>query len=92
MEDKQIGFQCVVKKVWLEVFWVEELMVCVGLILFRIVFLYGVVREGFWVNIFMELLEGGFLGQLVKEQGCFLEDWVFYYLGQVLEGLEYFYL
>lgn len=37
-------------------------MVCVGLILFRIVFLYGVVREGFWVNIFMELLEGGFLG------------------------------
>lgn len=33
-------------------------MVCAGLILFRIVFLYGVVKEGSWVNIFMELLEG----------------------------------
>ncbi|EHH58219.1 hypothetical protein EGM_08018 [Macaca fascicularis] len=89
MEDKQTGFQCAVKKVRLEVFRAEELMACAGLTSPRIVPLYGAVREGPWVNIFMELLEGGSLGQLVKEQGCLPEDRALYYLGQALEGLEY---
>uniref|UniRef100_A0A8C0MFD3 Mitogen-activated protein kinase kinase kinase 14 n=3 Tax=Canis lupus TaxID=9612 RepID=A0A8C0MFD3_CANLF len=57
MEDKQTGFQCAVKKVRIEVFRAEELMACAGLTSPRIVPLYGAVKEGPWVNIFMELLE-----------------------------------
>ncbi|XP_069337660.1 mitogen-activated protein kinase kinase kinase 14 [Eulemur rufifrons] len=89
MEDKQTGFQCAVKKVRVEVFRAEELMACAGLTSPRIVPLYGAVREGPWVNIFMELLEGGSLGQLIKQQGRLPEDRALYYLGQALEGLQY---
>ncbi|KAB1265181.1 Mitogen-activated protein kinase kinase kinase 14 [Camelus dromedarius] len=89
MEDKQTGFQCAVKKVRVEVFRAEELMACAGLTSPRIVPLYGAVKEGPWVNIFMELLEGGSLGQLIKQKGCLPEDRALYYLGQALEGLEY---
>lgn len=45
-------------QVRVEVFRAEELMACAGLASPRIVPLYGAVREGPWVNIFMELLEG----------------------------------
>ncbi|XP_023366992.1 mitogen-activated protein kinase kinase kinase 14 [Otolemur garnettii] len=89
MEDKQTGFQCAVKKVRVEVFRAEELMVCAGLTSPRIVPLYGAVKEGPWINIFMELLEGGSLGQLIKQKGCLPEDRALYYLGQALEGLQY---
>ncbi|XP_012887507.1 PREDICTED: mitogen-activated protein kinase kinase kinase 14 isoform X1 [Dipodomys ordii] len=89
MKDKQTGFQCAVKKVRVEVFRAEELMACAGLTSPRIVPLYGAVREGPWINIFMELLEGGSLGQLIKQKGCLPEDRALYYLGQALEGLEY---
>lgn len=89
MEDKQTGFQCAVKKVRVDMFRAEELMSCAGLTSPRIVPLYGAVKEGPWVNIFMELLEGGSLGQLIKQMGCLPEDRALYYLGQALEGLEY---
>ncbi|XP_019521240.1 PREDICTED: mitogen-activated protein kinase kinase kinase 14 [Hipposideros armiger] len=89
MEDKQTGFQCAVKKVRVDVFRAEELVACAGLTSPRIVPLYGAVKEGPWVNIFMELLEGGSLGQLIKQKGCLPEDRALYYLGQALEGLEY---
>ncbi|XP_074175760.1 mitogen-activated protein kinase kinase kinase 14 isoform X1 [Rhinolophus sinicus] len=89
MEDKQTGFQCAVKKVRVDVFRAEELIACAGLTSPRIVPLYGAVKEGPWVNIFMELLEGGSLGQLIKQKGCLPEDRALYYLGQALEGLEY---
>ncbi|XP_006833782.1 PREDICTED: mitogen-activated protein kinase kinase kinase 14 [Chrysochloris asiatica] len=89
MEDKRTGFQCAVKKVRIEVFRAEELVACAGLTSPRIVPLYGAVKEGPWVSIFMELLEGGSLGQLIKQKGCLPEDRALYYLGQALEGLEY---
>ncbi|XP_007535791.1 mitogen-activated protein kinase kinase kinase 14 [Erinaceus europaeus] len=89
MEDKQTGFQCAVKKVPVNMFRAEELVACVGLASPRIVPLYGAVKEGPWVKIFMELLEGGSLGQLIKQKGCLPEDRALYYLGQALEGLEY---
>ncbi|XP_063107804.1 mitogen-activated protein kinase kinase kinase 14 isoform X3 [Cavia porcellus] len=89
MRDKQTGFQCAVKKVRVEVFRAEELMACAGLSSPQIVPLYGAVREGPWINIFMELLEGGSLGQLIKQKGCLPEDRALFYLGQALEGLEY---
>lgn len=43
-------------------FRAEELTSCAGLTSPRIVPLYGAVKEGPWVNIFMELLEGEELG------------------------------
>ncbi|KAG8505025.1 Mitogen-activated protein kinase kinase kinase 14 [Galemys pyrenaicus] len=77
------------RSVRVDVFRAEELVACAGLKSPRIVPLYGAVREGPWVNIFMELLEGGSLGQLIKQKGCLPEDRALYYLGQALEGLEY---
>ena len=53
-DSKSSGFF----QVRLEVFRAEELMACAGLTSPRIVPLYGAVRDGPWVNIFMELLEG----------------------------------
>ena len=53
-------------------FRVEELVACAGLSSPRIVPLYGAVREGPWVNIFMELLEGEETGPVfipLKVQG-----------------------
>lgn len=47
-------------------------MACAGLTSPRIVPLYGAVREGPWVNIFMELLEGKETGPIffsLKIQG-----------------------
>lgn len=47
-------------------------MACAGLSSPRIVPLYGAVREGPWVNIFMELLEGEEAGPVfipLKVQG-----------------------
>ncbi|XP_070250147.1 mitogen-activated protein kinase kinase kinase 14 isoform X2 [Myotis yumanensis] len=76
-------------EVRVEKFRAEELMSCAGLTSPRIVPLYGAVKEGPWVNIFMELLEGGSLGQLIKQMGRLPEDRALYYLGQALEGLEY---
>ncbi|XP_020853108.1 mitogen-activated protein kinase kinase kinase 14 [Phascolarctos cinereus] len=89
MEDKQTGFQCAVKKVHVRVFRAEELTACAGLTSPNFVPLYGAVKEGPWINIFMELMEGGSLGQLIKQKGCLPEDRALYYLGQALEGLEY---
>lgn len=49
-------------------FRAEELMACAGLTSPRIVPLYGAVREGPWVNIFMELLEGKEMGPIFLSQ------------------------
>ncbi|NWI92943.1 M3K14 kinase, partial [Pitta sordida] len=89
IQDKQTGFQCAAKKVQLEHFRAEELTTCAALTSPRVVPLYGAVKEGPWVTIFMKLMEGGSLGQLIKQSGCLPEDRALSYLGQVLEGLEY---
>ncbi|XP_071433584.1 mitogen-activated protein kinase kinase kinase 14 isoform X2 [Pithys albifrons albifrons] len=89
IEDKQTGFQCAAKKVQVEHFRAEELTTCAAVTSPRVVPLYGAVKEGPWVTIFMKLMEGGSLGQLIKQSGCLPEDRALSYLGQVLEGLEY---
>ncbi|NXX50785.1 M3K14 kinase, partial [Tricholaema leucomelas] len=89
IEDKQTGFQCAAKKVQVEHFRAEELTTCATLASPRVVPLYGAVKEGPWVTIFMKLMEGGSLGQLIKQSGCLPEDRALSYLGQALEGLEY---
>ncbi|KFV61637.1 Mitogen-activated protein kinase kinase kinase 14 [Dryobates pubescens] len=89
IEDKQTGFQCAAKKVQVEHFHAEELTTCAALTSPSVVPLYGAVKEGPWVTIFMKLMEGGSLGQLIKQSGCLPEDRALSYLGQALEGLEY---
>lgn len=89
VEDKQTGFQCAAKKVQVEHFRAEELTTCAAITSPKVVPLYGAVKEGPWVTIFMKLMEGGSLGQLIKQSGCLPEDRALSYLGQVLEGLEY---
>ncbi|XP_020653659.3 mitogen-activated protein kinase kinase kinase 14 isoform X1 [Pogona vitticeps] len=89
MEDKQTGFQCAAKKVRVEHFRAEELTTCTGMMHPKILPLYGAVKEGLWVTIFMKLMEGGSLGQLLKQRGYLPEDRALDYLGQTLEGLEY---
>ncbi|XP_032652826.1 mitogen-activated protein kinase kinase kinase 14 [Chelonoidis abingdonii] len=89
IEDKQTGFQCAAKKVQVEHFRAEELTTCAGVTSPKVVPLYGAVKEGPWVTIFMELMEGGSLGQLIKQSGYLPEDRALRYLGQALEGLEY---
>uniref|UniRef100_A0A8D0H1B6 Mitogen-activated protein kinase kinase kinase 14 n=1 Tax=Sphenodon punctatus TaxID=8508 RepID=A0A8D0H1B6_SPHPU len=89
VEDKQTGFQCAAKKVQVGHFRAEELTTCAGVKNPNIVPLYGAVREGPWITIFMELMAGGSLGQLVKQSGYLPEDRALGYLGQALEGLEY---
>ncbi|KAG8139875.1 hypothetical protein E2320_002619 [Naja naja] len=89
MEDKQTGFQCAAKKVQVEHFRAEELSTCVGVTHAKVLPLYGAVKEGQWVTIFMKLMEGGSLGQLVKQCGYLPEDRALDYLSQTLEALEY---
>ncbi|NWR57815.1 M3K14 kinase, partial [Bucorvus abyssinicus] len=89
IEDKQTGFQCAAKKVQVEHFRAEELTTCAAITSPKVVPLYGAVKEGPWVTIFMKLMEGGSLGQLIKQSGCLPEDRALSYLGQALEGLEY---
>ncbi|ETE67354.1 Mitogen-activated protein kinase kinase kinase 14, partial [Ophiophagus hannah] len=89
MEDKQTGFQCAAKKVQIEHFRAEELSTCVGVTHAKVLPLYGAVKEGQWVTIFMKLMEGGSLGQLVKQCGYLPEDRALDYLSQTLEALEY---
>ncbi|XP_061872801.1 mitogen-activated protein kinase kinase kinase 14-like isoform X2 [Colius striatus] len=89
IQDKQTGFQCAAKKVQVEHFRAEELTTCAAVTSPKVVPLYGAVKEGPWVTIFMKLMEGGSLGQLIKQSGCLPEDRALSYLGQALEGLEY---
>ncbi|XP_030076775.1 mitogen-activated protein kinase kinase kinase 14 [Microcaecilia unicolor] len=89
MQDKKTQFQCAAKKLPFGCFRSEELTTCIGLTSPRVVPVYGAVREGPWIMIFMKLIEGGSLGQLIKESGFLPENKALYYLDQVLEGLEY---
>ncbi|XP_003222577.2 mitogen-activated protein kinase kinase kinase 14 [Anolis carolinensis] len=89
MEDKQTGFQCAAKKMRIEHFREEELTTCTGMMHENILPLYGAVKEGLWITIFMKLMEGGSLGQLLKQSGYLPEDRALHYLGQALKGLEY---
>ncbi|XP_063156617.1 mitogen-activated protein kinase kinase kinase 14 [Candoia aspera] len=89
MEDNQTGFQCAAKKVQVEHFRAEELTTCAGVTHAKILPLYGAVKEGLWVTIFMKLMEGGSLGQLLKQCGYLPEDRALDYLSQTLEALEY---
>ncbi|XP_064421516.1 mitogen-activated protein kinase kinase kinase 14 isoform X1 [Latimeria chalumnae] len=89
VKDNSTGFQCAAKTLPLENFRAEELLTLTQVKSPRIVPLLGAVREGLNITLFMEMIKGGSLGQLIKEWGSLPEDRALYYHGQVLEALEH---
>ncbi|XP_072549647.1 mitogen-activated protein kinase kinase kinase 14 [Salminus brasiliensis] len=88
IRDKSSGFVCAAKKLALKSFSCEEVGSWSALQTPHVVELFGFVREGSSVIIFMDLKPGS-LGQLLKERGRLPEDLSLHYLHQVLGALEH---
>lgn len=88
IKDKGTGFICAAKKVPLENFSTEEVGTWSALQSPQVVELFGVVREGPSIVLFMDLKPSS-LGQLVEERGRLPEDLSLHYLQQVLGALHY---
>ncbi|KAL6476671.1 hypothetical protein MHYP_G00151700 [Metynnis hypsauchen] len=88
IRDKSSGFLCAAKKVPLKNFCIEEVGSWSALQAPHIVDLYGFVREGRSIILFMDLKPGS-LGQLLKERGRLPEDLSLHYLHQVEGALEH---
>ncbi|XP_071327073.1 mitogen-activated protein kinase kinase kinase 14 isoform X2 [Trachinotus anak] len=86
--DVNTGFRFAVKKIALKRFSSEEVGAWSALRSPRVVELFGVVREGPNVFLFMEHKSGS-LGQLIVERGRLPEDLSLHYHSQVLTALEY---
>eukprot|EP00079_Xenopus_tropicalis_P010586 XP_002935595.2 PREDICTED: mitogen-activated protein kinase kinase kinase 14 isoform X1 [Xenopus tropicalis] len=88
-KDEQTGLRFAIKKIHQSRFRSQELTSCLLVSSPKLVPVYGAVREGPWINVFLKLMTGGSLGQLIKINGYLPEDRALYYLGQVLEGLTH---
>ncbi|XP_051572759.1 mitogen-activated protein kinase kinase kinase 14-like [Myxocyprinus asiaticus] len=88
IKDKGTGFICAAKKVPLVSFSSEEVGSWSALQSPRVVELFGVVREGPSIILFMELKSSS-LGQLVEERGRLPEDLSLHYLQKVLGALDH---
>ncbi|OCT60054.1 mitogen-activated protein kinase kinase kinase 14 [Xenopus laevis] len=88
-KDEQTGVRFAVKKIHQSRFRSQELTSCLWVSSPKLVPVYGAVREGPCINVFLKLMTGGSLGQLIKLNGFLPEDRALYYLGQVLEGLTH---
>ncbi|XP_007229999.2 mitogen-activated protein kinase kinase kinase 14 [Astyanax mexicanus] len=88
IRDKSSGFICAAKKVPLKGFSSEEVGSWSALKAPHVVELFGFVREGASVILFMDR-KPGCLGQLLKERGRLPEDLSLHYLHQVLGALEH---
>ncbi|XP_073350691.1 mitogen-activated protein kinase kinase kinase 14 [Pagrus major] len=87
-QDVNTGFKFAVKKIALKRFSSEEVGAWSTLRSPRVVELFGVVREGPNVVLFMDHKSGS-LGQLIAERGRLPEDLSLHYHSQVLAALEY---
>ncbi|XP_030262781.1 mitogen-activated protein kinase kinase kinase 14 [Sparus aurata] len=87
-QDVNTGFRFAVKKIALKRFSSEEVGAWSTLRSPRVVELFGVVREGPNVVLFMDHKSGS-LGQLIAERGRLPEDLSLHYHSQVLAALEY---
>ncbi|KAM6957636.1 mitogen-activated protein kinase kinase kinase 14 [Aplochiton taeniatus] len=87
-QDFKTGFVFAAKKIPLKSFNSEEVGAWSALRSPRVVELFGVVREGPYVILFMDHKSGS-LGQLLAERGRLPEDLALYYHGQVLGALEH---
>ncbi|KAK3571986.1 hypothetical protein QTP86_021341 [Hemibagrus guttatus] len=88
VRDKQTGFTCAAKRIPLSSFSWEEVGTWSRLDSPRVLQLYGAVRDGLNVVLFMDLKTGS-LAQLLKSKGHFPEDLALYYHCQVLQALEH---
>ncbi|XP_066538689.1 mitogen-activated protein kinase kinase kinase 14 [Hoplias malabaricus] len=88
VRDKQTGFTCAAKRIPLCSFSWEEVGTWSRLDSPRVLQLYGAVREGLNVVLFMDLKTGS-LAQLLKTRGSLPEDLSLFYHTQVLQALEH---
>nr|XP_033466512.1 uncharacterized protein LOC117246698 isoform X1 [Epinephelus lanceolatus]XP_033466513.1 uncharacterized protein LOC117246698 isoform X1 [Epinephelus lanceolatus] len=88
VQDKRTGFQCAAKRIPLSHFSSEEVSTWSALNSPRVVELFGAIREGLNIVLFMDL-KPGCLAQLLKEINCLPEDLALHYLHQTLGALEH---
>ncbi|XP_063816063.1 mitogen-activated protein kinase kinase kinase 14 [Pseudophryne corroboree] len=88
-KDKKTGFLFAAKKIHKNRFRSQELTCCLSVDSEKILPVYGAVREGPWVTVFMKFINGGSLGQLIMRRGYLTEELALYYMAQVLLGLKH---
>lgn len=88
VKDKTTKFICAAKKILLSKFSSEEVGTWSALTSPRVVELFGTVREGPYIILFMDL-KAGSLGQLLEQRGRLPEGWALHYTHQVLQALEH---
>ncbi|XP_059204243.1 mitogen-activated protein kinase kinase kinase 14 [Centropristis striata] len=87
-QDVNTGYKFAVKKIALKRFVSEEVGAWSALRSPHVVELFGVVREGPYVVLFMDHKSGS-LGELIAERGRLPEDLSLHYHFQILTALEY---
>ncbi|KAM3592702.1 uncharacterized protein V6R79_023785 [Siganus canaliculatus] len=88
VRDKRTGFHCAAKKIPLSRFSSEEVQTWSALDSPRVVELFGAVREGPSVVLFMDL-KPACLAQLLRRMNSLPEDLALHYLHQTLGALEH---
>ncbi|XP_035997955.1 mitogen-activated protein kinase kinase kinase 14 [Fundulus heteroclitus] len=88
VRDKSTGFKCAAKRIPLSHFSCDEVKTWSALNTPRVVELFGAVRDGLSVILFMDL-KPACLAQLLKEMTCLPEDLALHYLHQTLGALEH---
>ncbi|XP_055005824.1 mitogen-activated protein kinase kinase kinase 14 isoform X2 [Boleophthalmus pectinirostris] len=88
IQDKRTGFSCAAKRIPISRFSSEEVNTWSAQDSPRIVELFGAVREGPHIVLFMDL-KPACLGTLLKEMNSLPEDLALHYLLQTLEALEH---
>ncbi|XP_067290428.1 mitogen-activated protein kinase kinase kinase 14 isoform X2 [Pseudorasbora parva] len=88
IRDKHTGFTCAAKRIPLCSFRWEEVETWSRMESPRVLQLYGAVREGPNVILFMDLKRGS-LAQLLRMRGRLSEELALYYHSQVLQALEH---
>uniref|UniRef100_UPI0037E9AC65 mitogen-activated protein kinase kinase kinase 14 n=1 Tax=Semicossyphus pulcher TaxID=241346 RepID=UPI0037E9AC65 len=88
VRDTNTGFKCAAKRIPLSHFSSEEVSTWSALHSPRVVELFGAVREGLNIVLFMDL-KPACLAQLLKEMNTLPEDLALHYLHQTLGALEH---
>ncbi|XP_067869286.1 mitogen-activated protein kinase kinase kinase 14 isoform X2 [Heterodontus francisci] len=88
-KDHSTDFTCAAKRIHVSNFQPQELLTWSKLNSPRIVPLYGGIREGEMITLFMQLIQGGSVAQLIVNNGPLPEALTLHYTGHVLEALEH---
>ncbi|XP_069761130.1 mitogen-activated protein kinase kinase kinase 14 [Narcine bancroftii] len=88
-KDHSTDFICAAKRIHVSKFHSQELLNWSKLNSPRVVPLYGGVREGEMITLFMQLIQGGSVAQLIGNKGPLPEAVALHYTGHVLEALEH---